>query len=95
MVLCEGDGRPTLTWGACYIKSWYLTTSLPGRVHLGNVTNVVFINKFGLKKLLLENILTKSWSNPHSKLRINQYRGLDIQQFSKLTLIKPLVNCPE
>ena len=33
---------PTLTGGACCFKIGCLTSSLPGRVHLGNVTNVVF-----------------------------------------------------
>ena len=33
---------PTFTGGACYFKSGYLTSSLPGRVLLGNVTKVVF-----------------------------------------------------
>ena len=31
---------PTLSGGACCFKSEYLTPSLPGRVHRGNVTNV-------------------------------------------------------
>ena len=30
--------------GACCFQSWYLTTSLPGQVHLVNVTNVVFVH---------------------------------------------------
>ena len=37
---CTSKGNPTLTGGACYFKSGYLTPSLPGRVHMGNVTNV-------------------------------------------------------
>ena len=33
---------PTFTGGAGCFKSGYLTSSLPGRVHLVNVSNVVF-----------------------------------------------------
>ena len=40
-VLTSVTGYFTLTEGACCFKSGYLTSSLPGRVHLGNVTNMV------------------------------------------------------
>ena len=33
---------PTLTGGACYFKTKCLASSIPGQVHLGIVTNIVF-----------------------------------------------------
>ena len=47
------DPVPSVTGGACYFESGRLTSSLPGREHLGNVTNEVFRSNPVFTKVVL------------------------------------------